>query len=318
MNNLTRRWVIDDIIIQLKNKLFFLKYLSNLYKYYIFIINYFIMKKNCILKQKHNFETCYILGTGVSLDNIAIENLNLGKVFACNEIFFHKNFNLLKIDYYATMEPYYGRILGKKYFEDIIGLYKDVDKSFSDKETILFLHPTINKIIKKYNLLNNKRTYFIASLYSKNPTSKLSNDLAGVFNFGQGALSFMIAASIYMGFKKIILLGCGYTFNPRQEYHFYARPTYLKSEYDDSSIFKAAEEYANKNGLFVKEIEETDDKYLPVFVSPFVNDKTANLYRQLKEFAEIKNIEIINIHPIGYTSPIFKGYTWDEYQRNTQ
>ena len=59
-----------------------------------------------------------------------------------------------------------------------------------------------------------------------------SGNLDGIFNFGGGAFNFMIASAIYMGFNKIYLIGCGYTYSPRQEFHFYSRPSYLKSKYD--------------------------------------------------------------------------------------
>lgn len=316
-DNLRRSWVKYEIIDNLKNNLFFFNQLSSIYKYGSFVFNYFKMKENRIFKQKHSNETCYILGNGISLDEIDIEMINQKKVFACNEIYFHRKFHQLKIDYYTVMEPFYGRILGRTVLEESVKMYKEIDNAFADKKTILFFPPSIKQLLGRNNLLKNNRIHYVASLSSKKLSKQQSNDLAGVFNFGQGALSFMIAASIYMGFKKIVLFGCGYSYAPRQEFHFYARPFYLKIEYNFEMMLKKAEEYAKHAGLSIKEIKETEDKYLPVFTSTFSRDQTALQYIHLNDFATENNVEIINIYPTGFESPIFNGLTWEQYQQST-
>lgn len=313
MNSLRRRWLIDKILVRLKKWNIVYFSLSILYKYYYFIENFFRSKENKSFYFKHKGEICYILGNGISLYNLKVSELKKGKVFACNEIFYHKEFNALKIDYYTIIEPYYGPLLGKNYIEDTLSLYSDVDKWFCNKKVTMFFHPSLRPFFIKYKLLKNQTTRFVAGINTRYK-KKASNNMAGIFNFSQGALSFMIAASIYMGFKKIVLLGCGYTYNPRQEYHFYAHPYYLKSIYDYDSMLHEVKEFSEKAGVLIKEIQEKDDRYVPIFVSPFLNDQLANRYKQLKKFAESNNVEIINIHPNDYNSPIFTGLTWKQYR----
>jgi hypothetical protein len=316
MNDRSENWTIDNIILNLKNKLFFFKHLSTLFKYLVFIFNYTKSNANQTLRDKHKNQKCYIIGNGTSLCDVEIQNIKDGVIFSSNQIILHNNFQNLKIDYYALVEPFFGSFFGKKYVKDFNDLFKDVNDSFYNKDTILFFHPTVKKILRKQKLFLKNKIHFVASLTSDSPPEKLSNNLSGVFNFGQGALSFMIGSAIYMGFNKIVLIGCGYTFNPRQQYHFYNRPTYSKSQFDYSSMLKQVEIDFRIKNLSVTNIEETEENYMPVAASEFLDDSISDMYMVLKKFAESKNVEIINVHPINYSSPIFNGITWDQYQKS--
>jgi hypothetical protein len=315
MNYRSENWSIDNIIVNLKKKIKFFSFFSLLYKYINFFVYFFSQKNNNILKNKHKGQVCYIIGNGTSINEVDLQNINDGVVFACNQIFFHKNFDEINIKYYTLIEPFFGSFFGAKYVKEFINLFEDINRAFAGKSTSLFFHPTIKKMLKKYNLLQQNNLYYVTSLSSNAKPEMLSNNMSGVFNFGQGALSFMIGSAIYMGFKKIILIGCGYTYNPRQQYHFYDRPIYSKSQFDYDSFYKQAQKDFLEKGLFITDIEESEDYFMPVVASEFVDDNIKELYIMLLNFANFNNVEIINIHPKGYSSPIFKGCTWDHYNK---
>jgi len=316
MNGLRRRRVIDDITYRIKKVKLLKIILSSLFTMYIYLRYKNLAKKNILFKNIHQGETCYVLGSGISLDILDITELKNKKTFACNDIFLHEKFNNLNLDYYVTIEPFFGGFLGKKYVEDTFSLYNGIAQAFVDKDTKLFFHPTVKKILNKYKYLNNKSVYFVPSSTDFLKMEKPSNNIAGKFNFGAGGLSFMIATAIYMGFQKIVLLGCGYTYNPRQEYHFYARPEYLKSKINYADFLIEVDRFAKKNDFIVMDIEDTQDKYLPIFASPWKNDSTEKRYELLRKFSDEHNVEIINVHPEGYKSPCFIGLTSSQYQHD--
>ena len=82
---------------------------------------------------------------------------------------------------------------------------------------------------------------------------KQENDISKRITFLDGSLFTMIATAIYMGFKKIVLVGTDFALYPQLQYHFY-----------DSPIFdKFAEKY-NKD-----EIDEVlfDNLFIQMYVN---------------------------------------------------
>lgn len=317
MSELTRRWVIDDILILLKKIFPFFNFFSKRHK----LLLYFFFKneryKNTYLKNIHKNKSCYILGNGLSASDLDIKKLNSSYVFACNEIFLHNQFKDLKIDYYTIMEPFYGRIMGRKYVEDISRLYSEVSIAFKNKKTTLFFNATLKFFLKKHKLFEKNKIRFIIPTEKSNKQKTPLNNLDGIFNFGGGAFNFMIASAIYMGFNKIYLIGCGYTYSPRQEFHFYSRPSYLKSKYDyESMIQKVQKDYLEK-GLNLISVEENNESYLPVLTRPFIDDNNSRNQVKIKEFAINKKTEIINILPKNFKSPVFNSiYSSDIRKKN--
>jgi hypothetical protein len=119
--------------------------------------------------------------------------------------------------------------------------------SLSKKIVINLIGKIVKKIIRK-----NTNTQFFVSLtnyYSLFFRSKklsyfhhfenktcTSYDLAGNFTYASGALEMMISIAKYMGFTKVILLGCDYLGSPKLESHFYADRTPFFAESDPQYI----------------------------------------------------------------------------------
>ena len=308
MDDLRREWSIYRIRHFLKKNLHFL---INTLKKVFAIRNYLIsineLKKNSIYREKHKEEVCFIIGNGISITELEIETINRYYVFACNEIFYHKDFHKLRIDYYTVAEPYFGQIFGSNYKTQTLNLYNEIDAHFKNKSTQLFFHITLKKLFKRNGVFIKKDlSYFNGRVFSSRKKSYIELDKG--INFNQGALSFMISTAKYMGFKKVILLGCGFTFSPRMEFHFYARPVFQKSENFNEQI----SEFAKKNNLSIKAIDENDNEITPIFTSPQKHDETYKLYELLNSLSEIDKFEIINVHPLGFSSPIFNGFLWDD------
>lgn len=301
--------MIDDIVIILRKVPLF-RISSKIYK----ILQYFYFrkerKKNIYLKNIHNGGKCYIIGNGISASVLGIEELRSSYVFACNEIFNHKKFKEMRIDYYTVMEPFYGRILGKKYVQDTLKLYTEISGAFQEKKSTLFFNASLKRFFGSNGLFENNKVNFLTPL-SKSEKGAY-NDLHGKFTFGEGAFNFMVASAIYMGFKEIYLIGCGYTYSPRQQFHFYSRPSYLKSKYSYEAMIQKVKKDYLKEGLKITSIEENDLSYLPVITSPFKDDSISKNQVQIREFANANSTKIVNITPGGYDSPIFESIKENE------
>ena len=179
-----------------------------------------IVQKNLKYQNIHKGETCLIFGNGGSLkyyDLSAIEKKYLS--IGCTYSLADKRMSGLEMNYCVIPSAYFFY-----YFRKFSG---------ANKIIINLIGPIVKKIISK-----NTNTQFFVSLtnyYSLFCRSKNlsyfhhfegktpgSYDLAGHFSNASGALDMMISLAKYMGFAKVILLGCDYLGSPTLEGHFYS------------------------------------------------------------------------------------------------
>ena len=153
------------------------------------------------LKNSHNGERCFIVATGPSL---TLEDLELIKgeyCFSMNSIvnlFDKTNF---RPNFFAIQDEYvYNKI------EDKISDYRDELKTIYISNSVNNLcHVNGNKVVFNLDYLNHK--------YNKKKISaKISNNCAYKVYDGYSITFSLLQIAIYMGFKKIYLLGndCNY------------------------------------------------------------------------------------------------------------
>jgi hypothetical protein len=123
-------------------------------------------------------------------------------------------------------------------------LYPLRKDSYSGEIILNLIGPILKKIIRK-----NISTHFFTSLtnyysFIRKPSNLSyfhhfgditsdSYDLAGKFSHVTGALDIMLGIVKYMGFSKVILLGCDYLGSPKLEGHFYSDG---EPEYGDDDL----------------------------------------------------------------------------------
>ena len=258
-----RKWIIDKIVETLRilsiHKL--VKPVFNLY-YQFFFRN--IIKENIVLKNKNFGERCFIIGNGVSINNLDILSLNNSFTICCNEIYKYHLYKDFNPKVHVIVEPFYGRLFGKKYYQETYNLYSGLYKKSKNKNCLFFFHISLKDFFFKNKLFQDKKVYYV-NTYKDNYEKK--SNLASKFYFGDGALSFMMGLSNYMGFKQIILLGCGYSFDPRQEYHCYSRHIFKKNKYSGSSLEKHIKKIKHNSNskMNLYEIEENDKYYMQFY-----------------------------------------------------
>ena len=92
----------------------------------------------------------------------------------------------------------------------------------------LFLDISVKSFIKEKYFSSWPISYIAPSRVKKNENLEIF-DLDRRNDFMLGSHYFMIAASIYMGFKEIYFLGGGYTYQPINRCHFYDNDTALEN-----------------------------------------------------------------------------------------
>ena len=179
-----------------------------------------IVRRNFIYQNIHKDQTCLIFGNGASLKYYDLNALTKKYIsMGCSYSLADQRMATLGMDYCITSDAYL--------------LYPLRRDSYSGEITLNLIGPILKKIIRK-----NTKTHFFTSLtnyYSfirkpsnlsyfhhfGNKTSD-SYDLASKFSYVTGALDIMLGIAKYMGFSKVILLGCDYLGSPKSEGHFYS------------------------------------------------------------------------------------------------
>jgi hypothetical protein len=179
-----------------------------------------LVRRNLIYKNIHKDQTCLIFGNGASLKYYDLTALKKKYIYiGCSYSLTDQRVAKLGMDYCITSDSYL-----------LYPLRKD---SYSGEIIFNLIGPILKKIIRK-----NTATHFFTSLtnyysFIRKP-SNLSYfhhfgditsdnyDLAGKFTYVTGALDIMLGIAKYMGFSKVILLGCDYLGSPKLEGHFYS------------------------------------------------------------------------------------------------
>lgn len=194
-----------------------------------YILRRIIERNNLRIENIHEGESCYIFGSGHSIKYYDLSNFNDKVGIACNLFPFHKDFNKTNTKYAILIEPFYFM----PFFDKIISKIKV--KSILSFNPISFHY---RKIIKKnpkikffvslsnYFFLKSKNLHFLYRDITSKKESK-NNEICKKFDCDKGVLRRAISLAIYLGFKKIYLVGCDYLFYPRQSRRWYeaGKPT---------------------------------------------------------------------------------------------
>jgi hypothetical protein len=177
-------------------------------------------KRNILLKDKYNGKRCIILGTSRQLNLIDLAKLKAEHTFACNFFHRHPQFTSMNLDFYSYTVPI--KMLIKKAINNNRRLpFYDLEDDSRDCHYKLFANALSKKYIETNGLMEKVDMFYVKS---KGPTQEISTlqvDPTRRMHFMDGAIFFMVAMAIYMGFSEIFLLGAGYTHKPTQHLHFY-------------------------------------------------------------------------------------------------
>lgn len=176
----------------------------NLFSQASFISNTGVRKlisENIQFKDYHKGGRCFILGTGPSLSEMAIEDVDSLKsevMFGVNSFYKSKLSNVLRPKYYALVDDLY--------WKDWSGTFAEVSNVFSSDPPVFITDPRAKQIMDQ--IANAKSPIYIFS--KKYPVDKMSCEITGNIYAPINVVGVCILVAMYMGFKEIYLLGCDY------------------------------------------------------------------------------------------------------------
>jgi len=310
------------------------------YKFYDTLVRHDteLLKRNDVLKNKYEGQSCFLLLTGESISHIDLDLLKDEYSFGVGFLFLHPqiynlelNFSLAaEVDEWMDILGSHGsynwpenHIRSNGVNQGYIYLKKVFDTLHANGTTIFLNHDHIGyyRRIQLFNLNDEKIFYLrlMSHLHKKNhPVLDLTKRFIG----GGGSIHDSILILIYMGFKEIFLCGAGYTYDPVYELHFYDNylfSTSMGRAEAEHEARKAIEAHGGEAGSTLKYygLFEKDDFYRSVCVSRNDYGLYRDKHRILNNYAQSVGVKIYNIVPDRFESPVYDKVTWQEVKDNT-
>ena len=194
---------------------------------------YPLFKRNLDYKGKHQGQTCYIVGNGVSLNYMDLSLFNEYPAIGINCLFLHKDYSRIDLQYMVFPEsfglyPMIRNTYNNKYQENILG--KMAVKAIQEYPNVTWF-TSLTNVLAGLPMKNVRYHYHFGQ---REPSSDFI-DLCGKFSFMKGGLHAALGLAVAMGFSRLLLIGCDYLHNPTIGGHFYSLP--LSSEGDSRNIY---------------------------------------------------------------------------------
>jgi len=180
------------------------------------------VKKNKRFENIHAGKTCIILGNGGSLKYFDLSVLSNSFTIGCTYSLIDNRLRDSGLSYCVFPSAY-----------SMYPFWKKRNPKTGKKIQLNSLSPIFKKIIKensyteffisltdKYAFLKQPKN--INFLYHFGKKNSETYDMSGSFSTVTGGLDFMLGISKYLGFSKVIILGCDYLGEPCMEGHFYS------------------------------------------------------------------------------------------------
>ena len=184
-----------------------------------------------------------------------------------------------------------------------------------------FNYDFINYYIKNHIInLSNDNIFWIKTMDHFHIKRHKQIDLTNRFIGAGNGFIDSILCLIYMGFKKIYILGAGYTYKPNYLFHFYTNFSSPLSLGKNTAIKNGKMFIHNYNNKFGTNIEfnglkKINNYYRGVYiknrVKSFYEESNANI---LNKYAKDIGVSLINIMPDEFESPIFERFSYKEFK----
>ena len=278
-------------------------------------------------------QRCFILGTGVSLNNIKLDLLSNEHVFGSNHIFLHPIFCKIESTYYFEISQLRHLLYldsNSILFYEMITSSKDIDYFSNTKEFIkpscmapltyykridsningnckMFLRSSSENYINKHNLFSQKKKYYLKGSFSMLETDRQEMNLSRRITFLDGSIFTMITTAIFMGFKEIYLIGADYALSPTLQGHFYENVKFPK-KIGEAIAKDLIYQFATVRDVEIYRIEEDKDYFLPIFIQRH-NDYQRHIIAN--NIAHENGVVIKLVTPNGFQSPVYDQISWE-------
>ncbi|WII71832.1 DUF115 domain-containing protein [Bdellovibrio sp. 22V] len=171
-----------------------------------------IVQRNESYKNKHEGQSCIIFGNGPSLKSFDVSGTKGHFTFVVNYFFKSNAFPTLQPDYYALID--------ELFYEGEIAATKEAIKKYPQC-TFLFKSKCLKSdFLRSFAMTSSKAivTFNQKALVD----SSVHYDMTKNFTASINVINHCIQCAIYMGFKRIYLVGCDFnSFTSNKMQHFY-------------------------------------------------------------------------------------------------
>ena len=168
-----------------------------------------LLKKNEELRNKYEGETCFVIGNGPSLKlEKRLGELKNYKVFSVNQFYRSEWFDVVQPDFHVMVDPLFFNLSDQN--ETHRDTLERMRKIALQEKTQMILPADAYGFIKE-NLGNVENHYYIKERYAVSEAYKKKYDMAGYLPASCNVVLTAIYCAIYMGFKRIVILGCDMT-----------------------------------------------------------------------------------------------------------
>ncbi len=237
------------------------------------------LKKNLSLKNRYAGQRCFIFGTGASINDVDLERFSGEATFACNSFFLHPQFEKMNLRFFSAVDSIYGLSNNHVPWYKPTIFFPKLEEACRACPTAFFFNFSSRAFIRSHGLFAGRPVHYVVNRRQHPETGLTVIDLHQENDFMIGATYFMVAASIYMGFKELYLFGMGFTYEPTQHGHFY----------DPPDVLEEVKNFPNRD------IDERNCR--------------------LRKIAEDNAVQIFNVTPDGFESPVYEAISLEGVYR---
>ena len=316
---------------------------------------FFLRRSNSNLKDLKNIfsnKRCFLILSGASLNEIDLKKLKNEHTIAVNLSGLHKDSKEFFSMYLMPCTIYelnnhkgikkeserkiFRENLDQDYLKSILKFFKskktgyhfyDLIKKSTSNESLIFLKDTfLNRIIIKLKFKwKDRKVFFYKNSNSlidfKDEINEMDIDISKRFPGSDYTNVNVLLILIYLGFKEIYLCGAGYTYNPIYMNHFYDNYVFNNKKSKIKNFEKAnhVSKFHLENfndGLLFKDFVTINDRIHGRYINDFKKDHAFVQNNLINDYANAKGVNIKNITPDGFESPVFEKISWNEVKNN--
>ena len=161
-----------------------------------------MLNRNIKFKNIHAGERCFILGSGPSIVKQDLKKLQGEIVISQNHFQIHEDIKIIHPMYHCVVPFFHS----KEFTGDWINWFRSMEERLP-LETQMFFHINTRHILEENNFFTNRINYLEVGLDSMTLERALVNITRRIMGVPT-ALSQCLTVALYMGFRKIYLLGC--------------------------------------------------------------------------------------------------------------
>ena len=253
-------------------------------------------KRKIYINENINYNECFIIGSGPSINFQNLKKLKSKNTFVSNDFHVYKDCKVINPKFYCLLDggcfnPTVNRekvTRENKFNEKIFSRIKQYNKERcenSPNSTFIFPLQSAKTSVKKYNFFENKKILYLNMLsFDMADYIPANLNISAGIPFSFNVLPWKICIAILMGFKKIYLVGA-------------EQDLYI----NNSHFIKGKERQKGYLKTFGFKYEKNRNLYPNTsnYIGMHLTKQILKSHLNLKKFAALKNSKIINLTPGG-------------------